>query len=129
MIKRSFKKSLKDAAALYLQNAVQLYLKIEGNVSIFNNANLGDSANIICSTNRSIEHLSKLKLALIDPVLIYPLPKTTEQYLQLRSINIKSDRKLAPVLNTIGFNEAIKRVKLLPECKEGIIAYPPEKFI
>ncbi len=109
----SLSDSLRSAARLYLDNAIRLYLKIEGKVSIFNQENLGDSANIICSINRSAEHLLKLKLALTDTILLYPLPKKVEEYLRLKSVDAISEKHHVKLGNTIGFKEALERVRLL----------------
>ncbi len=112
----SLAESLRDSAGIYLQNAVKIYLSIEGKVSIYSDDNLGDSANIICSLKRSAEHLFKLKLALADPILLYPIPKKIEEYLKLRHIDVrKSSHPYLNLANTIGFKEAIERVKLLKD--------------
>ena len=58
---------LRQAAAAYLLTAIELYLKIEGRVSVWNDLRFGDSANVVCCLNRAIEHLLKLRLLQIRP--------------------------------------------------------------
>ncbi len=111
--------NLREAATAYLYTAIQLYIKLEGRVSIWSRGEFGDSANIVCSLSRAIEHLLKLRLIKIDPLLLYPLPKKIEEYCCRRNILIKkigSEEKLIQErelsARTIPFLEALSRVEL-----------------
>jgi hypothetical protein len=111
--------NLREAAKAYLNTAIKLYIKVEAQVSICNHDLFGDSANIVCSLNRAIEHLLKLRLLKIDPLLLYPLPKSVEGYCNIKQISTKrlkdtektiKEREL--LAHTISFKEALNRVDL-----------------
>ena len=112
-------KNLRLAAKAYLHTSLMLYIKNEGEVSIWEYEKFGDSANIVCSLNRAIEHLLKLRLFKIDPFLLYPLPKKVEEYCHLKQIATKNDKELDKKIKdkeilsrTISFKDAIMRVGL-----------------
>jgi hypothetical protein len=111
--------NLREAARSYLYTAIKLYIKVEGKVSIWDPDRFGDSANIVCSLNRAIEHLLKLRLLKIDPLFLYPLPKSIEEYCNIKNILTKNqkytERKIKESLiqsRTISFKEALYRVDL-----------------
>lgn len=110
-------RNLRQAAKAYLHTAIKLYVKLEARVSIWDHEKFGDSANIVCSLNRAIEHLLKLRLLKIDPMLLYPLPKNVEEYCRVKQIRTKNDkdikRRIKEMLShTISFKEALTRVDL-----------------
>lgn len=110
---------MSDSAKSYIFFALQSYLKIEGRVSIWDFSTFGESANVICSLNRAIEYLLKLKLIKTDPFLVYPIPKKIDEYCKIKGIDVfdcsdeinKESKTL--ISNTIPFKEALKRVNLL----------------
>ena len=117
---------LRQAAAAYFLTAIELYLKIEGRVSVWNDLRFGDSANVVCCLNRAIEHLLKLRLLKIDPLLLYPLPKNVEDYCRVRQIATKNSegavrriKEREALSHTISFKEALTRVDL---------TYPPGDY-
>lgn len=117
--KESSTKNLRQAAKAYLYTAIKLYVDLEAKVSVWMDDRFGSSATVVCSLNRAIEHLLKLRLLKIDPLLLYPLPKKIEDYCCIREIPLQSDqsieqrRKEREVLaHTISFKEALERVKL-----------------
>lgn len=119
LLEESPQQNLRQAAKAYLHTAISLYLKLEGRVSIWLDEMFGDSANIICSLSRAIEHLLKLRLMKIDPMLLYPLPKKVEEYCRIKQISTKNDRSSEKLIrekevlsHTIGFKEALARVDL-----------------
>lgn len=67
--------NLRQAAIAYITDGIRRYIEIEAKVSIWDPIKFGNSANIVCSLNRGIEHLLKLRLIKIDPLLLFPLPK------------------------------------------------------
>ncbi len=111
----SIASDLRNASSIYLKNAINLYLEIEGKVTLYDDMNLATSANIICSLNRCIEHLLKLHIALTDPILLFPLPKKPEDYLKFKELNINLDKKKLHIIlpKTITFQNAINISKLL----------------
>jgi hypothetical protein len=119
--KKTPKRNLRQAAQAYINTAIKLYIKIEANVSILDPEGFGDSANIVCSLNRAIEHLLKLRLFTIDPLLLYPLPKKLEleDYCRIKKIPTKivkdTERRIEEreiLAHTITFKEALSRVDL-----------------
>ena len=111
--------NLREAAKAYLYIAIKLYIKVEARVSIWSRDLFGDSANIVCSLNRAIEHLLKLRLLKIDPLLLYPLPKKIEEYCDIKQIATKNtkdtEKKIKEreiLAHTISFKEALNRVDL-----------------
>ncbi len=112
-------RNLQEAAKAYLHTAIRSYLKIEGQVSIWSDERFGDSANIVCSLNRAIEHLLKLRLLMIDPLLLYPVPKKIEEYCRIKQIKTKDDQETErrikereALSHTVSFKEALSRVDL-----------------
>jgi hypothetical protein len=117
--KKSPEANLREAARSYLYTVIKLYIKVEGKVSIWDPDRFGDSANIVCSLNRAIEHLLKLRLLKIDPLLLYPFPKSIEYYCIIKNILSKkqknTERKIKESVlqsRTISFKEALCRVDL-----------------
>lgn len=111
--------NLRQAAKAYLYTAIKMYIGLEARVSVWADDRFGSSATVVSSLNRAIEHLLKLRLLKIDPLLLYPLPKKIEDYCRIREIPLQSDqsigqrRKEREVLaHTISFKEALARVKL-----------------
>jgi hypothetical protein len=111
--------NLRQAAKAYLHTAVKSYIELEGEVSVWHPDRFGQSATVVCSLNRALEHLLKLRLSKIDWLLLFPLPKKVEEYCLLREIPIEGnqgpeDRKKERELlsHTIPFKEALSRVKL-----------------
>lgn len=112
-------RNLRQAAKAYLYTTLQLYVKLEARISIWSDEKFGDSANAVCSLNRAIEHLLKLRLMKLDPALLYPLPKKIDEYCQIRKIKTKNDKDTAIQIkereilsHTISFKEALARVEL-----------------
>ena len=117
--KKAPENNLREAAIAYLYIAIKLYIKVEARVSICNRDLFGDSANIVCSLNRAIEHLLKLRLFKIDPLLLYPLPKNIKEYCHIKQIAIKNTedkesriKEREMLAHTISFKEALRRVEL-----------------
>lgn len=111
--------NLRQAASAYLSAAIDSYLKIEGRVSVSHDAVLGDSANVVCSMNRAIEHLLKLYLFTVDPLLLYPMPKKVEDYCHIKHVKTKDAEDTERAMkekeilsHTVSFKEAVKRVAL-----------------
>jgi hypothetical protein len=111
--------NLRQAAKAYLHTAIMLYIKLEARVSIWSDEKFGDSANIVCSLNRTIEHLLKLRLLKIDPLLLYPLPKKVKEYCHVKQISMKNDKDIErrikekeALSHTVSFKEALERVDL-----------------
>lgn len=111
--------NLRQAAKAYLRTAIRLYIKLEARVSIWNDEKFGDSANVVCSLNRAIEHLLKLRLLKVDPMLLYPLPKNVGEYCHVKQIGTKNDKNIERRIkekerlsHTISFKEALARVDL-----------------
>jgi hypothetical protein len=106
--------NLRHAAKSYLYSTFSLYIKLEARVSIWNNDKFGDSANLVCSLNRAIEHLLKLRLYKVDPLLLYTFPKKKEEYCFVKRIehrNGEPDEALKKIFaHTVSFKEAIGRV-------------------
>jgi hypothetical protein len=120
--KKAPEDNLREAGKAYLHTAIKLYIKVEARVSIWNRALFGDSANIVCSLNRGIEHLLKLRLLKIDPLLLYPLPKSIEEYCHLKQIVTRNEKGIEKrikereiLAHTISFKEALNRVALTQE--------------
>lgn len=112
-------RSLRKATQAYLHTAIRLYIKLEARVSIWDEERFGDSATVVCSLNRAIEHLLKLRLLKIDPMLLYPLPKRVEEYCRVKQIRMKNDKDVRRGIeekeilsHTVPFNEALTRVEL-----------------
>lgn len=112
-------RNLRQAARAYFLTAVRLYIKIEGRISVWDDERFGDSANIVCCLNRAIEHLLKLRLLKVDPLLLYPLPKKVEEYCRVRQIPTSVDEETTrrvqereALAHTINFKESRARVEL-----------------
>jgi len=119
-------------ASLYI--VLSLYVKHEARISFYDDENFGDTANIICSLNRAIEHLLKLKLIKTDLRKLYKTPQNLIDYCILnkkaypcelknfyhehKNKDLEKNRlKQEKILfsRTIDFQESIKRVKeILP---------------
>lgn len=117
--KEAPQRNLRQAAQSYLHTAIQLYIKIEAKVSVWDSERFGDSANIVCSLNRAIEHLLKLRLLKTDPLLLYPLPKKIEEYCHIKQITTKNKKEIERrikereiLAHTISFKEALSRVDM-----------------
>jgi len=113
-------RSLRQAAKAYLYTAIKLYLELEARISIWSDEKFGDSANVVCSLNRAVEHLLKLRLLKIDPMFLYPLPKNVEEYCHVKQIRTKNDKDIERRIkekemlsHTISFKEALARVDLI----------------
>lgn len=112
-------RNLRQAAKAYLYTAIKMYVDLEARVSVWMDDRFGSSAIVVCSLNRAIEHLLKLRLLKIDPLLLYPLPKKIEDYCCIREIPLQSDQLQEQrreerefLAHTISFKEALARVKL-----------------
>ena len=124
-----YKKIIK--ASLF--TVLSLYVKHEAKISFWDDENFGDTINIICSLNRAIEHLLKLKLIKTDIKKLYKAPTDFKEYCILNNLNypqalkvfhlektgrdIERNRRefeIAFFSQTIDFSESKKRV-------EGII--------
>ncbi|MBA7518254.1 hypothetical protein ES705_10323 [subsurface metagenome] len=117
--KETPQRNLRQAAKAYLHTAIRLYIKLEARVSIWNDVKFGDSANIVCSLNRAIEHLLKLRLLKIDPMLLHRFPKNVEEYCCVKQIRTKNSKDIERRIkekeilsHTISFKEALARVDL-----------------
>lgn len=109
---------LRQAAKSYLATAIQNYLDIEGQISVWSQERFGRSAVVICSLNRAVEHLLKLRLLKLDPLLLYPWPKKIEDYCRIRGIPLPDNQSSAQrreerelLAHTVPFKEALARVK------------------
>jgi hypothetical protein len=116
--------SLRLAANAYLHTAIKSYVELAGEVSIWNPDRFGLSANVVCSLNRAIEHLLKLRLCKTDWLLLFPLPKKVEEYCLIKEIPMQGnqspgDRKRERELlsHSISFKEALSRVILTSNVK------------
>ena len=78
--------NLRLASIAYFHTALQTYVKLEGKVSLWDVQKFGDSANVVGALHRGVEHLLKLRLAKLDLLLLYPLPKKLEDYYRMRGI-------------------------------------------
>jgi transcription elongation factor Elf1 len=89
---------------------VRLYLDIEAKVMP---ESMGDAANIVCSIARAMEHLLKLRLLRLDPILLYPMPMSLELYAAVKGIPYHADKALQDIgtTHTVGFTEALRRVE------------------
>lgn len=67
--------NLRQASIAYIHTALQTYVKLEGKVSLWDVEKFGDSANVVSALHRGVEHLLKLRLAKLDLLLLYPLPR------------------------------------------------------
>jgi hypothetical protein len=112
-------RTLRQAAKAYLHTAIESYVTLEGEVSVWNPDRFGRSANVVCSLNRAIEHLLKLSLCKTDWLLLFPLPKKVEEYCLMKGITIKGDkdtdqrkRERELLAHTVSFKEALSRVML-----------------
>ena len=111
--------NLRKAAKAYLNTAIKLYIKLEGQVSIWDDERFGDSANLVCSLSRTLEHLLKLRLLKIDPLLLYPLSNKVKEYCRIKQIKMKNDKDIVKkrkeremLSHTVTFKEALARVDL-----------------
>ena len=62
IFKLSPEDNLREAARAYLFIAIQLYIKMEAYVSIWNHKVFGNRHILLCSLNRAIEHLLKTEI-------------------------------------------------------------------
>ena len=109
--------NLRQASVAYIHTALQTYVKLEGKVSLRDLERFGDSANVVCALHRAVEHLLKLRLAKLDLLLLYPLPKKPEDYYRMRGIAMRGDTETARAReeaiassHTVPFSEAKDRV-------------------
>jgi hypothetical protein len=108
---------LRLAAIAYIHTALQTYVKLEGKVSLWDLEKFGDSANVVCALHRGVEQLLKLRLAKLDLLLLYPLPKKPEDYYRMRGVAMRGDTEPAKTQeeaisssHSIPFSEALERV-------------------
>ncbi|NJL72414.1 MAG: hypothetical protein HC888_13000 [Candidatus Competibacteraceae bacterium] len=105
---------LRKSARIYLEHAIGAYLAIEGKLTFFSDANIGQSAAVIGSIHRAMEHLMKLALLKKDPVSLFPLQKVYEKYAELRGLFPKGKKRPSlPNSGTIDFREAIERIQII----------------
>jgi len=123
-------KNFREASKAYLHIALTLYIKLEAKISIYNREKFGDTANIICSLNRAIEHLMKLKLVKTSRSLLYKFPQTFTEYclinqiqfpkelidyhkkIKNKDLQLQRDNLEKSIFSiTIDFKEAIKRIE------------------
>ena len=83
----------RKALKAYLHVALSLYVKHEARISFWDDENFGDTANIICSLNRAIEHLLKLKLIKIDINKLYKTPQNLIEYCIINKIPFPNELK------------------------------------
>jgi len=109
---------LRQAAKSYLATAIQNYLDIEGQVSVWSEERFGRSAVVVCSLSRAVEHLLKLRLFKLDPLLLYRWPKRIEDFCQIRGIPLADNQSSAQrreerefLAHTVPFKEALERVR------------------
>jgi hypothetical protein len=109
--------NLREAAKAYIHVGLLSYIKLEGDVSLWQREKFGDSANVVSSLHRGIEHLLKLRLAKLDPLLLYPFPKRIEDYCRVRGLAIRGDTNVEKSReeneahsHTVSFREALTRV-------------------
>lgn len=95
---------------MYVASAMRIYLDIEAKVMP---ESMGDAANIVCSIARAMEHLLKLRLLRLDPILLYPMPMSLELYAAVKGIPYQADKALQDIgaARTVGFSEALRRVE------------------
>lgn len=112
-------KALREAAQAYLTTALQTYIDLEGRLSLLSSDRFGRSAAVVCSLNRAIEHLLKLRLLKVDPLLLYPVPKRIEVYCCISGITTRGGESWArhpevraALARTVSFREALRRVEL-----------------
>jgi len=131
LIEHHYKKII--TASLF--TVLSLYVKHEAKISFWKDENFGDTVNIICSLNRAIEHLLKLKLIKTDIRKLYKTPNDFKEYCILNNLaypqelknfhfeksgkNIernRSEHEIAFFTRTIDFSESKKRVEeIIPE--------------
>jgi len=107
--------SMKEATKAYITAAIRLYVSTEYRAMNGGTRTLGDKANVVCSVARAMEHLLKLRLCDVDPVLMYDVPKSFEAYCVARHLPISLPKDGDQYWNrrrTIGFPEAIERVRM-----------------
>lgn len=107
--------SMREATKAYITAAIKLYVSTEYRVMNGGTRTLGDKANVVCSVARAMEHLLKLRLCAVDPVLMYDVPKSFEEYCVARHVPIllpKDGDQYWSRRRTIGFSEAIERVRM-----------------
>ena len=109
--------NLRQAAIAYIHTALQTYVKLEGRISLWDPEKFGDSANVVCALHRGVEHLLKRRLAKLDLLLLYPLPKKPEDYCRMRGIAMRGDTETAKTReeaiassHSVSFSEALERV-------------------
>ena len=103
----------RESSRAYVASAARLYLDIEAKVMPGSSESLGDAANIVCSIARAMEHLLKLRLLRVDPVLLYPMPISLETYAAVKCLPYHTDKALQDIgtISTVGFSEALRRVE------------------
>jgi hypothetical protein len=105
---------LQKSASIYLEHAVKTYVQIEGKLSLYSDESIGQSAAIVASVHRCMEHLLKLAVLRKDPLSLFLLPKTYEKYAEMRGLSFKKTAMSAiPQSGTIKFLEAMDRVDIL----------------
>jgi hypothetical protein len=109
--------NLRQASIAYIHTALQTYVKLEGKISLWDIERFGDSANVVCALHRGVEHLLKLRLAKLDLLLLYPLPKKPEDYYRMGGIAMRGDTETAKTReeaiassHSVPFSEALDRV-------------------
>jgi hypothetical protein len=77
---------------------------------------VSQSANVVCALHRGVEHLLKLRLAKLDVLLLYPLPKKPEDYYRMRGIAMRGDTETGKnreeaiaSSHSVPFSEALER--------------------
>jgi hypothetical protein len=106
---------MKEATKAYITAAIKLYVSTEYRVMNGGTRTLGDKANVVCSVARAMEHLLKLRLCAVDPVLMYDVPDSFEAYCVARRLPISLPKERDRYWNrrrTIGFAEATERVRM-----------------
>ena len=83
LIEHHYKKIIR--ASLFV--TLSLYVKHEAKISFWDDQNFGDTINIICSLNRAIEHLLKLKLIKTDIRKLYKTPNDFKEYCILNGLS------------------------------------------
>lgn len=106
---------MKEATKAYITAAIKLYVSTEYRAMNGGTRTLGDKANVVCSVARAMEHLLKLRLLAVDPVLMYGLPQSFQAYCFARHLPVslpKEESQYWGCQQTIGFSEAIRCVRM-----------------
>jgi len=123
IIQSPIERAFAATALASIDSALRSYIAIEGDLplafpSAFMTERQGHAINVICSLHRAVEHFLKLRVYQIDPVLIYPLPKSAQDYLILQRQEYPNLSKQEVVqrykkltASTIRFDEALRLVE------------------